>query len=187
MHPRIDEVMTFLAREREELDHAVQSVPQSLRETRSHADRWSVAEIVEHLAIVESRVARVLSDAISEAIGQGLPDETEVGSPVADFGVHRVYDRSTPRIAGEPSRPNGSLSAADAWAQLTASRAKLTAALGAGDGRALGTIMRPHPVFGPMNVYQWAVFVGAHEGRHAAQVRELRDALTQSGLSAPPA
>ena len=32
---------------------------------------------------------------------------------------------------------------------------------------------QPHPVLGPINIYQWALFVGSHEARHALQIREI--------------
>ncbi len=31
----------------------------------------------------------------------------------------------------------------------------------------------PHRIFGEMNFYQWIVFAGSHEARHAAQVAEI--------------
>jgi hypothetical protein len=48
------------------------------------------------------------------------------------------------------------------------------------DGLALSEIVQPHPVLGPINLYQWIAFVGAHEARHAAQVMELRELLVEA-------
>lgn len=45
------------------------------------------------------------------------------------------------------------------------------------DGLALGSVTAPHPVLGEIDVYQWLLFLGAHEGRHADQVREIGEAL----------
>ena len=56
---------------------------------------------------------------------------------------------------------------------LIAERAQLLAAMREGDGLALGTIEWPHPAVGVLNIYQWLVFLGAHEGRHAEQLREI--------------
>ena len=38
-------------------------------------------------------------------------------------------------------------------------------------------VQAPHPVFGALDMYQWLLFVGAHEGRHADQIREIGEAL----------
>jgi hypothetical protein len=38
-------------------------------------------------------------------------------------------------------------------------------------------VVVPHPALGDQNLYQWIAFVGAHESRHAAQIREIAAAL----------
>jgi hypothetical protein len=48
----------------------------------------------------------------------------------------------------------------------------------ANDGLAFGTVSMPHPDFGPSSAYHWFAFVGVHKARHAAQIREIADALT---------
>ncbi|KHL95509.1 hypothetical protein QW71_12445 [Paenibacillus sp. IHB B 3415] len=35
----------------------------------------------------------------------------------------------------------------------------------------------PHPVFGPMDVAQWVDFIGIHEERHLAQLKEALDGI----------
>ncbi len=63
-------------------------------------------------------------------------------------------------------------------------RAALRAAILAGDGRALSEVVQPHPVLGPINLYQWALFVGSHEIRHTGQVREIADQLNAGSNTA---
>jgi hypothetical protein len=43
----------------------------------------------------------------------------------------------------------------------------------AADGFARSEVIVPHAILGPLKVHQWLVIVGAHEGRHADQIREL--------------
>jgi hypothetical protein len=40
------------------------------------------------------------------------------------------------------------------------------------DGLAIAGIVFPHRLLGPLNLYQWVIFMGAHELRHAQQIRE---------------
>jgi len=47
------------------------------------------------------------------------------------------------------------------------------AALLDANGLAIGTLTQNHPFFGSMNMYQWGVFLGLHDLRHAAQIREV--------------
>ena len=41
------------------------------------------------------------------------------------------------------------------------------------DGLSLDTFSLAHPVLGPINGYQWFLFIGSHEARHAAQITEI--------------
>ena len=61
MHPRTEELLTHLEETRAALHAAVDAVPSSLRETRPAADRWSVAEVLEHLGRVEEQITRLLT------------------------------------------------------------------------------------------------------------------------------
>lgn len=78
--------------------------------------------------------------------------------------------------APERVRPTG-LSLADSLARLKESRAALHSLrprVERADGRALRF---PHPAWGPLDLYQWLLFVGAHEDRHLAQIEALKQAM----------
>ena len=52
MHAHLDEVLPLLDNSRAVLKSAVDGVPENLRRTRPAHDRWSVAEVLEHLVKV---------------------------------------------------------------------------------------------------------------------------------------
>ena len=174
MHPRAQELLNHLARARAELAEAVASVPPSARQTRPAADQWSVAEILEHLAIVETRIGAMVAKDVAAAKAAGLARETSESSVLDTVDIAGLKDRRQKRVAGEASLPTGGLTADEAWARLEASRASLEAALRDADGWALETLTQSHPRLGAMNLYQWIGFVGAHESRHAAQIAAIR-------------
>ncbi len=174
-HPRTREVAEFLAERRAELRAAVDAVPPALRDRRPAPDRWSVAEVLEHLAALEGAVTGMLGPAIDEA--RALGEEADTSSVRARLDTERMRDRSRVIEAPDRVRPRGGLDTAAAWAALERARAALLAALERGDGRALGAVTRPHPVLGPLDLYQWALAVGGHEARHAGQVREIAEAF----------
>jgi hypothetical protein len=82
-----------------------------------------------------------------------------------------MYDRSTRVRAPETAIPTG-LDAAAAWTALETAGSMMRAMLVAHDGLALSSVTHAHPRFGPLSVYQWIAFLGAHEVRHAEQIRE---------------
>lgn len=177
MHPRIQELLHHLDSTRERLRQAVDAVPPELRETPPGPRRWSVAEVVEHLSLVERRVVDLLSQYLAAArTGGGLPAETETGSVLDTLDLDLILDRSRPIVASQAGLPRG-LGAAASWAALERARVELREALLSADGMALGEVVHPHPVVGPLNLYQWVAMVGAHQARHTAQVEEIAASL----------
>jgi len=150
------------------LHEAVQAVPEALRERRPAPDRWSVAEVLEHLAIIERRVTQLVVDAAATLESGGAP-----GAYVRPTqAIERLLDRSERVDAPDRVRPKGELDAAAAWQQLQASREELRRAVEAVEDRNLAAVQRPHPVLGNLDLYQWIITVGGHEARHTLQIRE---------------
>jgi uncharacterized damage-inducible protein DinB len=173
MHPRLEEVLNYLDSERSQLFEAVKSVPTELRDQPPGPDRWSVAQVLQHLIIIEKRIGMGLTKWIGDAVAGGLGPELETSSVLNSLDLALIADRSRPRNAPEEVRPDGNLDAASAWTALEQTRAALRAGVLPGDGLALGEVIQPHPVLGPINLYQWLLFVGSHEVRHTGQVREI--------------
>ena len=173
MHPRIQEVLSVLDETRASLTSALAAIPAALQSARPAGDRWSIAEVIEHLGIVESRIAQMLTEKIEDARKAGLGAETEV-TPVAPMlDVAAVVDRSKPITASEASQPRAGLSVEDGVKLLAERRAALRQTVVAADGLALGSVEASHPRLGTLNVYQWLLFLAGHEGRHTDQIREV--------------
>ncbi len=190
MHPRIEEVINYLDTERTALREAVERVPPELRDQQPRADRWSVAQVLQHLGIIEKRIGLGMSKWVTNARTGGVGPETEMSSVMNSLPLQLIIDRSHRRNAPDEVRPPGDLDAKSAWAALEQSRETLRAAFLAGDGLALSQVIQPHPVLGPINLYQWMLFVGSHEMRHTAQVIEIAEQLradAATALGATPA
>lgn len=140
-------------------------------------DRWSVAEFVEHLSIVEGSVASLLDRLLGKAeeSGAAAGEAFGISEPVSiEEFVERT--RAVKLEAPERIRPTG-LPLADSLARLRESRAALHALrprVERADGRALRF---PHPAWGPLDLYQWLLFVGAHEDRHLAHIEALKGTM----------
>lgn len=177
MHPRTRELLEYMDEQRAVLQAAVDSVPAALREKPPASGRWSVAEIIEHLAIVERRVAARIAASIGEARNLGLGPETSTDPILPTVDVQAIVNRGSRIVAPDAIRPTGALSTEQAWAGLEASGAIVRGVLADADGLAIGMLALPHPLLGPASLYKWFVFIGAHEARHAAQIREAGAAL----------
>jgi hypothetical protein len=171
MHPRIAELLDYLERQRLTLNAAIAAVPASARDRRPAEGRWSVAEIVEHLADVERRIAGMIGKQITDAKAKGLARESNSASILATIDSARVLDRTRPIVS--TTIPTGTIGTEEALRQLDAVRADLTATVMQGDGLDLTAVSAPHRVFGQINMYEWIAFIGSHMARHAQQVREI--------------
>lgn len=178
MHSPTDELLAYLERNRATLQVAVESVPASQQQTRPAPDRWSTAEVLEHLAIVEKRIAGRLSDALAAAKASAADRSNDI-APFDERFARVLRNRGRRVTASEASQPTGTLDAAAAWSKLEAVRKSVIDLIHQSDGLALADPLAPHPVFGALTFRQWVVFLGGHDARHADQIREISEAVSQ--------
>jgi DinB superfamily len=176
MHSHLEDVFSRLDQARGALHQAVDAVPPAARRTRPAPDRWSTAEVLEHLSMVErlftDRIANELQPRIT-----GLARETAERAKLPDVIETRMADRVNRRQAPDTARPTGEIACDDAWARLEEGHDRLRTIVGAADGLALGQVMLEHRFFGTLTIYQWIELMAAHEGRHTQQIREIATAL----------
>lgn len=172
MHARTTELLAHLDRTRAALRAAFDAVPDALRERAPAPGRWSIAQVIEHLATTESGIAALLKRSLRQALANGaLPPDPDVAPVLPTIDAARLLDRERRITAPASVQPVKSLGAADAWRALEASRQSVREALLAGDGLATASIRFPHPALGELTFHQWFAFVGYHEARHGAQIR----------------
>lgn len=174
-------IRTTLAVDRERLRAAVERVPASDRQLRPAPQRWSVAEVLEHLSLVEGRVAALFGLLLADA----PRFEDAAGLVATDLDRTGLRDRDRRITAPDSIQPSGTVSAAEAMAALEQSRKQLLALLDTVEAERvdLSKVSRPHPVLGPLDGYQWIQAVGGHEERHTMQIVEIAAALEGSSAS----
>ncbi|HEX5386616.1 MAG TPA: DinB family protein [Gemmatimonadales bacterium] len=171
LHPRTSELIEYLARTRTDLVTALDQVPAPLRERRPAPDAWSPAEIAEHLRVVEDGIVRMLNRTLDRTDLDALGPEADTSSVLGCLDRFRLLDATRRIEAPELVRPAADVTFEPALAGLAKTRDGMIALLARVDGRAVGSITRPHLLLGPLTFYQWIVFVGQHEARHTHQVR----------------
>jgi hypothetical protein len=114
---------------------------------------------------------------IAEREGPALP----IASVDTLIDTGRLLDRSRKIRTGDSVQPGGRMDASQLRASLEESRRTIRETVERCDGLAIETVCLPHVVLGPINLYQWIAFVGTHEARHAAQIREAATLLARLG------
>jgi hypothetical protein len=184
MHPHLLDVFSRLDASRAALGAAVESIAAPLRQQRPGPERWSVAEVLEHLSIVERLFTGRVADAIDAARAGGLAGETADRLPLPDDIEARMANRANKRSSPEVALPTGTLDAAAAWKALESGHQRLRALVEEVDGLALSGVMLTHPFFGTLTVYQFVELMAAHEGRHTEQIKDI--ARSFAGASVEP-
>lgn len=129
-------------------------------------ESWSIAEVVEHLAIAEPQYWKNLQDSLRAPV---QPDYKPAATDAAIlwYGI----DRTNRTTTGEARVPHGTYSSPkDALAAFVALRAtmKETAKTSQEDfrGRQLSG--------GNQDLYQWFLMISTHAQRHILQIREVK-------------
>jgi DinB family protein len=178
LHPRILELIEYLDEHRRHLHEAVASVPPPLRERKPGPDRWSVAEVVEHVSMVEQRVAALLTKQVTAARASGAgpdPDTSSVVSTYANPDI--VIDRSKKLSAPVLVHPTGTIDTEAGTEALVQAHAAMVSSLQNANGVNLAPLTATHPALGALNMYHWVVALALHDDRHAAQIREIGQLL----------
>ena len=172
MHPNLEEIKTDLARVRADLAKIIASTPAAKFEHRPKNGGWTGTGIIQHLGKVEGSATKLLEGLFAKALADGMQLETKTVSWVRSIARLNVQYRTTKRNAPERLYPAAAPDLTASWESLQAVRDRLHRAMESVDGRDLTVVTHPHPIFGPLNGYEWIAMVGQHEERHLTQLRE---------------
>jgi hypothetical protein len=173
----VSEIFDDIDRTRGRLINAVEGLSEEQQHFRPAPDRWSAGQLCEHLSMVEGGVVRLLGKVLAKAEESARPRAE--GDPFPPVSIEEFVERTrgVKIEAPEAVRPADARPLAESLAALAETRAALHA-LRPRLERADGHSTRfPHPVWGPLNLYQWLLFVGAHESRHLAQLEALKESM----------
>jgi hypothetical protein len=134
-------------------------------------DRWSVAEVMEHLAAAEDMLRGMTQEQVMKSPAVAVRDAEETKK--ADEGVlAMVPDRSHKVQAPEPLKPTNRFgSPAAAQKHFVESRATTE------DYLKTTTGLRAHLADSPMGKldgYEWMLLIAAHSERHTKQMLEVK-------------
>lgn len=178
MHAHLAAVLAGLDEAYDALRDASEAVPADRRHVKPAPERWSAAEVLEHIALAEGNFFDWIRRGIDEARAQGLSPEESAFTPLPERIQTVMGDRVNRREAPEQVRPAGGKTEAELWQAIRQVEQALRVTLAGADGLALSSVSVAHPRLGPLNVYQWVELIAAHRRRHVAQLREIAGAVT---------
>ena len=176
----VAEIFESMAETRERLHKTLDGLDGVRENFRESPERWSIAEIVEHLSMVEGQVEKIAGKILSRAESEGAP-AAQGRAPLVDLGDAAERAQKEKFQAPEFALPHGGVALADSLTRLRESRAALERLRPRIEALDLAAYRFPHPVFGPLDLYQWLVVLGLHEERHRRQIESLKTASSGEG------
>ena len=164
-----DRAIRYLADTRDRLVDAVKGLSDAQWKFKPAPDRWSIAEVVEHIAVVEELVVTNMLGKLDQApAGTADRDTKQVDATV----LAKMPDRSTKFQAPQQIQPTGRWTPQGALEHFLTSRVQTTQI--AKSSPDLRGHVRAHPAFGPMDGYEWVLALAGHSERHTKQIIEVK-------------
>lgn len=154
------------------VNDAVQGLSEVQLNFKSAPDKWSVAQVIEHLASTEDMLFGLVQDQAMKAPPRADGDQEDVKA-TDQLILTAIPDRSQKRSAPESLIPSNRYgSSAEALRHFNESRAKTLALMQ--DGQDLRDHAMDSPLGKKLDPYQWLLFISAHTERHTKQILEVK-------------
>jgi uncharacterized damage-inducible protein DinB len=140
---------------------------------RPDENQWTIAEIAEHVSIIDNNLLRIAHKLLKEAESAPRP-------PKADLNLgHTSLDENGrqhpgPFPAPERVRPQGGVRIDDSLAKMDVALAGFAEIQARLEGVDLSEQMFSHPFLGAINAYQWMVLAAEHKDRHRGQIERVK-------------
>jgi len=164
-------VLKHLAESRERLLGAVDGLSAEQRGFRPAEDRWSVADCVEHIIVVESFVLGSIHRVLQAAPEPAKQAEVQG----KEHAILEMVPSRNRRVKGPAAvMPNGRWQDFGALLQQFELTRERTVSFATGTQADLFDHFFPHPILGDLDCYQWLLFIGTHCERHVRQLEEVK-------------
>jgi hypothetical protein len=165
-----DEMLSRLESTRQLVHRTVHGLTPAQLQYCPASDRWSIAENLEHIALVEQRILAGLKRTFDHPPDMGKKPALADDQLFANFG--RVVQ---PLTAPELLRPTSRWQIADLLNEFEVARRRIIEfAAAAADSKELRQYFMPHPFFGELDGYQWLILAAGHSVRHCNQCDSVK-------------
>jgi hypothetical protein len=167
-----DQVIQLLKDSQAEFVNAVSSLSDEQWKWKPAPNRWSVAEVSEHILLAEGMLFAKVQEALASPPN---PDWEKKTAGKTEFILKVMAPRMGKAQAPEEIQPRGNLTRAEIMSRFAEVRAN-TMQFAQQTQIALKehTAEHPFPVFGTLNAYQWLIYIPLHNMRHDKQIEEVK-------------
>lgn len=161
--------LQYLEQTRDGVVAATKGLSEAQLQFKPAPDRWSIAEVLEHITIVEGAIYGNVTENIMKA-PPGAPNRDTAKIDAQVFAM--IPDRSHKVKAPEQFVPTGRWPAADTLDQFLKTRARTIAFFESTPD--LRAHVGGQGFLGPLDAYEWLMYATAHSARHTKQILEVK-------------
>jgi hypothetical protein len=166
-----DTVVKYLMTTRDQVIAETEKLSDAQWNFKAGPDRWSVGEVVEHLALAENFLAEARQKVMD---GPAASAEQLAKAKGQDAVILKAIPDRTKKVqAPEPIQPKQRLGPREKVAAAYRSRRANTLAYAQKTTDDLRSRVGDSTL-GPLDAYQWLLFTAAHNERHLGQIREVK-------------
>ena len=137
---------------------------------KSAPERWSVAEVMEHIAAAEDFIRGNITENVMKAPARPAAEDVKA---LDDIVVAKIPDRSVKAQAPEPLKPTNRFGSPEASLKHFLESRQTTEAFLTSHND-----LRDHATDSPLgkklDAYEWILFLTAHSERHTKQILEVK-------------
>lgn len=135
-------------------------------------EKWTIAQIVEHIAIVKDGMTKISGKLLSQAQNAGEKSNGAI-SLSESFKQKAAEIKNLKLEAPEQIQPTGQQSIAQSLAKIEETRRSLEDLHPLFETVECSDAKFPHPFMGELTAHEWLILIGGHETRHLQQIKKL--------------
>jgi hypothetical protein len=161
---------------REKTKRLVASLTDQQTADLPEGEKWTIAEIVEHIAIVQDGMAKISAKLLTQA--QAAGKTSDGAARLSENFAAKAAEAATLKFeAPDRVRPTGNQTVGESLRKMDAARGELEKLRPLFESVECSDFKFPHPFMGDLTAHEWLALVGGHEARH---LRQIENRLTKA-------
>lgn len=161
---------------REKTKQLVASLTDEQTTLLPEGEKWTIAEIVEHIAIVQDGMAKISAKLLTQAQAAGKASDGAARLS-ENFAAKAAEAANLKFEAPDRVRPTGNQSVEESLRKMDTARGELEKLRPLFESVECSDFVFPHPFMGDLTAHEWLALVGGHEARH---LRQIENRLTKA-------
>lgn len=170
----LDEIFAFLEHSRAKLKALTTDLNDVQINRRIAPDKWNIAEILEHLTLIEASILKLIKKLLTESEAQNPASAPNF--PPVSFVEKAESVRGKKLAAPLFAVPSQNLTAAQSLEKLSQIRKEIISLRPRLEKIDLASVKFSHLYFGEMDLAHWTAFPAIHELHHISQINALLSA-----------